>query len=203
MAPARADAESRVRPHCAARGDDRVRRPRHSRPHPGRHRSARAGAGTRRQVFPELSVEDNLRVGPSSTGGPRCARASTRSIAASRDSRSGGSAGTLWAASSAPPSAALVGAAQALARRVAVGSSTMVAEVMRPFAAFSATRRDRLPRRAKRQPGVAPGRPGLRHARRAGITAMSGSGAQLLADERVRESYLGAKTTSSGERACG
>jgi len=36
-----------------------------------------------------------------------------------------------------------------------------------------------------------------------GRITMSGSGAQLLADERVRESYLGAKTTSPGERAYG
>ena len=32
-----------------------------------------------------------------------------------------------------------------------------------------------------------------------GIITMSGSGAQLLADERVRASYLGAKATSPGE----
>jgi branched-chain amino acid transport system ATP-binding protein len=36
-----------------------------------------------------------------------------------------------------------------------------------------------------------------------GRITMSGSGAQLLADERVRASYLGAKTTSPGERECG
>ena len=161
-----------------------------------------------RRVFPELSVEDNLRVGAYLVDRRAEVRASLDEVYRRfprLEERRRQFAGTLSGGEQ-----QMLAFGRALMARPkllmldepSLGlAPLMVAEVMRSIRVF-------------RDSGVTVflveqnANLALRLADRAyvmetGRITMSGSGAQLLADERVRESYLGAKTTSSGERACG
>ena len=161
-----------------------------------------------RRVFPELSVEDNLRVGAYLVERRAEVRASLQEVYRRfprLEERRRQFAGTL---SGGEQQMLAFGRAMMAQPRLlmldepSLGlAPLMVAEVMRSIRVF-------------RDSGVTVflveqnANLALRLADRAyvmetGRITMSGSGAQLLADERVRESYLGAKTTSSGERACG
>jgi branched-chain amino acid transport system ATP-binding protein len=161
-----------------------------------------------RRVFPELSVEDNLRVGGYLVDKRSKVRASLDEVYRRfprLEERRRQFAGTL---SGGEQQMLAFGRAQmARAHHLMLDEPSlglaplMVAEVMRSIRVF-------------RDSGVTVflveqnANLALRLADRAyvmetGRITMSGSGAQLLADERVRASYLGAKTTSPGERACG
>src|SRR5262245_36821828 len=161
-----------------------------------------------RRVFPELSVEDNLRVGAYLVDTRAEVRASLHEVYRRfprLEERRGQFAGTL---SGGEQQMLAFGRAMMARPKLlmldepSLGlAPLMVAEVMRSIRVF-------------RDSGVTVflveqnANLALRLADRAyvmetGRITMSGSGAQLLADERVRASYLGAKTTSAGERACG
>jgi branched-chain amino acid transport system ATP-binding protein len=161
-----------------------------------------------RRVFPELSVEDNLRVGAYLVDRRAEVRVSLHEVYRRfprLEERRRQLAGTL---SGGEQQMLAFGRAMMARPKLlmldepSLGlAPLMVAEVMRSIRVF-------------RDSGVTVflveqnANLALRLADRAyvmetGRITMSGSGAQLLADERVRESYLGAKTTSSGERACG
>jgi branched-chain amino acid transport system ATP-binding protein len=161
-----------------------------------------------RRVFPELSVEDNLRVGGYLVDKRSKVRASLDEVYRRfprLEERRRQFAGTL---SGGEQQMLAFGRAMMAQPKLlmldepSLGlAPLMVAEVMRSIRVF-------------RDSGVTVflveqnANLALRLADRAyvmetGRITMSGSGAQLLADERVRASYLGAKTTSPGERACG
>jgi branched-chain amino acid transport system ATP-binding protein len=161
-----------------------------------------------RRVFPELSVEDNLRVGAYLVDRRAEVRASLHEVYRRfprLEERRRQFAGTL---SGGEQQMLAFGRAMMARPKLlmldepSLGlAPLMVAEVMRSIRVF-------------RDSGVTVflveqnANLALRLADRAyvmetGRITMSGSGAQLLADERVRASYLGAKTTSPGERACG
>jgi branched-chain amino acid transport system ATP-binding protein len=161
-----------------------------------------------RRVFPELSVEDNLRVGGYLVDKRSKVRASLDEVYRRfprLEERRRQFAGTL---SGGEQQMLAFGRAMMARPKLlmldepSLGlAPLMVAEVMRSIRVF-------------RDSGVTVflveqnANLALRLADRAyvmetGRITMSGSGAQLLADERVRASYLGAKTTSPGERACG
>jgi branched-chain amino acid transport system ATP-binding protein len=160
-----------------------------------------------RRVFPELSVEDNLRVGAYLVDRRAEVRASLHEVYRRfprLEERRRQFAGTL---SGGEQQMLAFGRAMMAQPKLlmldepSLGlAPLMVAEVMRSIRVF-------------RDSGVTVflveqnANLALRLADRAyvmetGRITMSGSGAQLLADERVRASYLGAKTTSPGERAC-
>jgi len=157
-----------------------------------------------RRVFPELSVEDNLRVGAYLVDRRAEVRASLNEVYRRfprLEERRRQFAGTL---SGGEQQMLAFGRAMMARPKLlmldepSLGlAPLMVAEVMRSIRVF-------------RDSGVTVflveqnANLALRLADRAyvmetGRITMSGSGAQLLADERVRASYLGAKTTSPGE----
>jgi branched-chain amino acid transport system ATP-binding protein len=161
-----------------------------------------------RRVFPELSVEDNLRVGAYLVDRRAEVRASLNEVYRRfprLEERRRQFAGTL---SGGEQQMLAFGRAMMARPKLlmldepSLGlAPLMVAEVMRSIRVF-------------RDSGVTVflveqnANLALRLADRAyvmetGRITMSGSGAQLLADERVRASYLGAKTTSPDERVCG
>jgi branched-chain amino acid transport system ATP-binding protein len=161
-----------------------------------------------RRVFPELSVEDNLRVGAYLVDRRAEVRASLEQVYRRfprLEERRRQFAGTLSGGEQ-----QMLACGRAMMARPkllmldepSLGlAPLMVTEVMRSIRVF-------------RDSGVTVflveqnANLALRLADRAyvmetGRITMSGSGAQLLADERVRASYLGAKTTSPGVCACG
>jgi len=159
-----------------------------------------------RRVFPELSVEDNLRVGAYLVDRRYKVRASLAEVYRRfprLDERRRQLAGTL---SGGEQQMLAFGRAMMAQPRLlmldepSLGlAPLMVAEVMRSIRAF-------------RDSGVTVflveqnANLALRLADRAyvmetGRVTMAGSGAQLLADERVRASYLGAKTSAPGGQA--
>jgi branched-chain amino acid transport system ATP-binding protein len=161
-----------------------------------------------RRVFPELSVEDNLRVGAYLVDKRAMVRATLAEVyrrfprLAERRAQFAGTLSGGEQQMLAFGRAMMAQPKLLMLDEPSLGlAPLMVEEVMRSIRAF-------------RDSGVTVflveqnANLALRLADRAyvmetGTITMTGSGAMLLADERVRASYLGAKTTAAGERAAG